>query len=173
MPKSWSHLCRSQQAPTYMTTSGMHRRPFEGRHLVLFGPHFSFHPSPPWKFDQILMEILTVHYWSCGLDTDNTYWSCERCFSAVWTPAINNLGNTPICSDFGYTWYSSVVGLFGAEFFLHFVSLFFLLFCGRYLPLTVAICCGLTDLKDPVSQKFASLLWQHVPIEPYSMTMLF
>ena len=64
-----------------------------------------------------------------------------------------------MCTD-----YSSVVGLFGAEFFLHLVSLFLLLFCCRYLPLTVAICCRLTDLKDPVSQKSASLLWQHVPI---------
>ena len=31
--KSWNHSSRSQHA-TYMSTSGMHRRPFEGRHLV-------------------------------------------------------------------------------------------------------------------------------------------
>ena len=28
------HSSRSQHAPIYMMTSGMHRRPFEGRHLV-------------------------------------------------------------------------------------------------------------------------------------------
>ena len=29
------HSSRSQHAPIYMSTTGMHRRPFEGRHLVL------------------------------------------------------------------------------------------------------------------------------------------
>ena len=42
--KSWNeHSSRSQQSTcTYMSTSGMHRRPFEGRHLVLVPFHLIF-----------------------------------------------------------------------------------------------------------------------------------
>ena len=35
VPKSWNHSSRSPHNFLIMTTPGMHRRPFEGRHLVL------------------------------------------------------------------------------------------------------------------------------------------
>ena len=34
------HSSRSQHAPSYIMTSGMHRRPFEGRHLGLINKKF-------------------------------------------------------------------------------------------------------------------------------------
>ena len=67
------HSSRSQHAPTYMMTSGMHRHPFEGRHLV----RKFFTSTTEWKiqnFYAISKMVLNLIFIFC-LFKKNAYLS--------------------------------------------------------------------------------------------------
>ena len=66
----WRAEINIQVGLTYMSTSVMHRRPFEGRHLVNFGKVLVITCSSPWKPKNLIFFFLMSEIWILTCDEE-------------------------------------------------------------------------------------------------------
>ena len=108
--KSWNHS--SSSTCTYMTTSGMHRRSFEGRHLVacvLLVEKFLWHPKASLHSENgcaivhsdscclllvasILLQLSLLHVWSQPCD-HNVIHTTPELHVMLWQNSLHSQSN--------------------------------------------------------------------------------